>query len=249
MDANSDRICAYTRGQIGWADIFAELSTGDVQWAGTDDDVWLDTGDRTFYLDTPNHDDRERNNREGYALSSPGITKNQIKRVGVRKSPDGFSGGWYLKRVRLWVKGELICDQNNINQWLEDEYRWWASASCGSSRDIVNRLQVKVTTANVAWAGTDDDVTIYLGGRHWNLDNPNHDDFERGHTDTFDLDPGTGLYRSMLSSIRLHKSPDGAAGGWKLKGLQILVNGVSIYNNQIINKWLEDSNRDWYGTS
>lgn len=248
MDANSDRLCAYTRGQIGWADLFAELTTGDVQWAGTDDDVWLDTGDRTYYLDTPNHDDRERNNREAYALSSPGITKSQIKRIGIRKSSDGFSGGWNLRRVRLWLKGELICDQNNINQWLEDEYLWWASTTCGSSSSIVNRLQIRITTADVSWAGTDDDVSIYLGGRHWHLDNPGHDDFERGHTDTFDLDPGTGLYRSMIHSIRIHKSPDGVAGGWKLKGLQILVNGVSIYNNQGINKWLENNDRDWYGT-
>lgn len=248
MDANSDRLCAYTRGQIGWSDLFAEISTGDVQWAGTDDDVWLDTGDRTYYLDTPNHNDRERNNREAYALTSPGITKNQIKRVGIRKSPDGFSGGWNLRRVRLWVKGELICDQNNINQWLEDEYLWWASSTCGTSSDIVNRLQLKITTADVAWAGTDDNVIIYMGGRHWHLDNPNHDDFERGHTDTFDLDPGTGLYRSMISSIRIHKSQDGIAGGWRLRGLQILVNGVIIYNNQSINKWLENNDRDWYGT-
>ncbi len=248
MDANYNRLCAYTKGQIGWGDMFVELTTGDIWWAGTDDTVWLDTGDRTFLLDTANHDDRERGNREGYALAYTGMSKNDVKRVGIRKSSDGFAGGWYLKRVKLWIKGEIICDQNNINQWLEDEYRWWACSTCGSSSDIVNRLQVKVTTANVMWAGTDDDVKITMGGRSWNLDNPGHNDFERGHTDTFDLDPKTGLYRWMISSIRIHKSPDGFAGGWKLKGLRIIVNGSTIYNNQSINKWLEDNNRDWFGT-
>lgn len=248
MDANHDRLCAYTQGQIGWADLFVEVTTGNVDWAGTDDDVWLDIGDRTFFLDTSNHDDRERRNREGYALNYTGITKNEVKRVGIRKSSDGFLGGWYLKRARLWVRGELVCDQNNINQWLEDDYCWWASNTCGSSADIVNRLQVKISTANVSWAGTDDDVTITMGGRSWNLDNPGRNDFERGHTDTFNLDPGTGLYRWMLSSIRVHKSPDGLAGGWKFKGLKILVNGSSIYNNQSINKWLENDHRDWFGT-
>ena len=99
----------------------------------------------------------------------------------------------------------------------------------------------------MTWAGTDDDVTLYLGGRSWSLDNPSHDDFERGHTDTFDLDPGTGLYTSMLSQIRVHKSPDGFAGGWKFEGLEIIVNNATIYNNQSINKWLEDSDRDWFG--
>jgi hypothetical protein len=183
---------------------------------------------------------------EGYALNYTGMTKADVKRIGIRKSSDGWFGGWKLERVKVWVRGELICN-SYANQWLEDEYRWWASLSCGSSSTIVNRLRVRVSTADVTWAGTDDDVTLYLGGRSWNLDNPSHDDFERGHTDTFDLDPGTGLYAPMLSQIRIHKSPDGFAGGWKLKGLEIIVNNATIYNNQGINTWLEDSDRDWFG--
>ena len=248
MDSNQRRLCPWTRAHIGWADLFVELTTADEIYAGTDDDVWLDIGDRTFVLDTPGHDDRERDNVDGYALDYTGVTRDDVKRVGIRKSGDGTAGGWKLKRVRLWVRGELICDANNINQWLEDEYRWWACTTCGASTDIVNQLQVRVTTANVTWAGTDDDVTFYTGGKSWNLDNSGHDDFERGNTDTFDLDPGTGLYRSALGAIRIHKSPDGTAGGWKLKGLRIFVNGAQIYNNQSINKWLEDSDRDWYGS-
>ncbi len=247
MDANNDRLCAYTQGHIGWADLFVELTTGDVNGAGTNDDVWLDIGDRTFYLDTPNHDDRERSNREGYALNYSGVIRSDVKRAGVRKSPDGYHGGWYLKRVRVRVGAELICDQDNINQWLEDEHCWWVCGTCGSSTDIVNSLRVKVTTADAVKAGTDDDVTIFIGGRSWNLDNPGHNDFEQGHTDTFDIDPGTSLYCSMINSVRIHKSPDSDSGGWKLKGLQILVNGTSIYNNQNINKWLEDNDRDWFG--
>jgi hypothetical protein len=41
------------------------------------------------------------------------------------------------------------------------------------------------------------------------------------------------------------KSSDGVAGGWKLKGVQIIANGNTIYNNQAINKWLEDDDRVW----
>jgi hypothetical protein len=244
MDQNTHRICAYTQGHIGWADLFVELTTADELWAGTDDDVWLDIGDRTFYLDTPDHNDREQGNVEGYALNYTGVTKEQIKRVGIRKSPDGFAGGWKLKRVRLWCRGELICDAT-ANQWLEDNYRWWASGTCGTGGGIVNILRVEITTADVMWAGTDDDVTIYLGGRSWNLDNVAHNDFERGHTDAFNLDPGVSLYLSGITTVHIHKSPDGAAGGWKLKGVKVTANGSVIYNNQSINKWLEDNNRDW----
>ena len=60
-------------------------------------------------------------------------------------------------------------------------------------------------------AGTDDDVRVTLQGRSWNLDNDNHDDFERGHTDTFDLDPGSSFYASAIHSVKIHKSRDGIA--------------------------------------
>jgi hypothetical protein len=243
MDGNSRRICGYTRGHIGWGHIFLETTTDDVMWAGTDDDVWLDIGDRQFYIDTPDWDDRERGNVEGYALWSPGLTLADIKRIMIRKSPDGFAGGWRLKRVRVWYGGNLICEQNNINKWLEDDHRVWVG--CITARDIVSTLRVKVTTADVSWAGTDDDITLTLAGRDWDLDNEGHDDFERGNTDTFDLDPGSGLYVSDIHFVRIHKSPDGFAGGWKLKGIEIIVNGNSVYNNQSINQWIEDDHRTW----
>ena len=243
MDANTRRLCGYTRGHIGWADIFLETTTDDVQWAGTDDDVWLDIGNRQFVIDTPDWDDRERGNVEGYALWAPGLQLSDIKRTLIRKSPDGFAGGWRLKRVRVWYGGNLICDRNNINKWLEDDDRVWVG--CITDREIISTLRVQVTTADVSWAGTDDDVTLTLAGRDWNMDNESHDDFERGNTDTFDLDPGTGFYLSDIHSVRIHKSPDGIAGGWKLKGIKIIANGSTIYNNQSINQWIEDDHRTW----
>lgn len=243
MDANSRRLCGYTRGHIGWSDLFVETTTADENWAGTDDDVWVDIGDRAFVLDTPDRDDRERGDREGYALWAPGLQRSDIKRVLIRKSPDGFAGGWKLKRVRVWQGGSLVCDQNNINQWLEDDHRVWVG--CINDRAVISTLRVRITTADVNWAGTDDDVTITLAGRSWNLDNEDHDDFERGDTNSFDLDPGTGFHIGDIHSVRITKSPDGIAGGWKLKGVQVIANGATIYNNQGINKWLEDDDRAW----
>jgi hypothetical protein len=243
MDGNTRRLCAYTRGQIGWADLFVETTTADVAWAGTDDDVWLDIGDREFVLDTPDRDDRERGNREGYALFVGGLERSEVKRILIRKGPDGSAGGWKLQGVRVWHQGDLICERNSINRWLEDNHRVWVG--CITDTSLVSTLTVKITTADVSWAGTDDDVTVTLAGRSWDLDNPGHDDFERGHTDTFDLDPGTGFYTSDIHSVRISKSPDGAAGGWKLKGVQIIVNGATIFNTQSINKWIEDDDRTW----
>jgi len=242
MDGNSRRLCNYSRGHIGWSTLFVETTTADVLWAGTDDTVWVDIGDRAFELDTADHDDRERNNTEGYAIWAPDVRRQDVKRIMIRKSPDGFAGGWRLEHVRAWHQGELICD-SAVNRWLEDDQRVWTG--CIADRDLVSRLRVKITTADVTWAGTDDDVTLTLAGRSWNLDNPDRDDFERGRTDTFDLDPGIGLYRSAIASVRIHKSPDGIAGGWRLKGVEVIVNGSTIYNNQSINRWLEDDQRTW----
>ncbi|SIN77325.1 PLAT/LH2 domain-containing protein [Agromyces cerinus] len=242
MDGNSRRLCGYTRGQIGWGHLFVELTTADELWAGTDDDVWVDIGDHVFTLDTSDHDDRERGNREGYPVWAPWLRRQDVRRVLIRKGPDGSAGGWKLLRVRVWTGGQIICD-SRPNRWLEDDHRFWLG--CVTDRNVLNSLVVRVTTADVSWAGTDDDVTLTLAGRSWNLDNDGRNDFERGNTDTFTLDPGTGLRVSSLASVRLHKSPDGVAGGWRLRGVEIVANGATIYNNQSINRWLEDDTRTW----
>jgi PLAT/LH2 domain len=245
MDQNTRRICPWSRGHVGWAQLFVELTTGDVNFAGTDDDVWLDIGDRVFELDTSGHDDRERNNRDGYPLWVPDLACSEVQRVLIRKSPDGWFGGWRLHQVKLWCRGTVVCD-SIVDRWLENDDRVWVG--CTTDSDVVNRLQARIATADVAWAGTDDDVTLTLAGRNWNLDNPWHDDFERGSTDSFDLDPGAGLHLSDLHQVRIHKSPDGFAGGWKLKGVELIVNGTTIFNNQSINRWLEDDDRTWSTT-
>jgi hypothetical protein len=242
MAGNNHRICPWTRGQIGWSHLFVELTTADVQWAGTDDTVTLDIGDRTFDLDTSGHDDRERNNVDGYPLWVPDLSCAEVQRVLIRKSPDGWAGGWRLHHVKVWCRGAVVCD-SDVDKWLEDDHRLWVG--CTTRSDLVNRLEVKITTADVSWAGTDDDVTLTLAGRSWDLDNEGHDDFERGNTDTFKLDPGSGLHLSDLHTVKIHKSPDGFAGGWKLKGIEILANGSSVFSNQSINRWLEDDDRDW----
>jgi hypothetical protein len=103
MDSNGNAICAYSRGQIGWADIFVEIRTDNEWLSGTDDNVELDIGFRTFSLDTPNHDNFENNNREGYAIWAGGnLSRDEIKRILIRKSDDGLFGGWKLRRIRVF---------------------------------------------------------------------------------------------------------------------------------------------------
>jgi hypothetical protein len=156
MDQNSRRICPWTRGHIGWSHFFVELDTADELWAGTDDEVRLDIGDRSFVLDTADHDDRERDNRDGYPIWAPDVRREDVDRIMIRKSPDGFAGGWKLQGLRAWYQGELLCDEPSIDRWLEDDDRVWVG--CIFDRDLISSLVVKITTADVSWAGTDDDV-------------------------------------------------------------------------------------------
>jgi hypothetical protein len=243
MNKNSRRVCPWTRAHLGWTHLFVELTTYNDSLGGTNDPVWLDIGDKTFVLDTPGHDDREQGNVDGYAIYAPTLTESDFKRVLIRKGSDGNFGGWKLKRVRVWLHGKLLCDRNDINRWLENQTRWWVG--CVNDTTLVNKLRVEVSTADVLLAGTDDDVSITMGGHTWQLDRQVHNDFERGDTGSYELDPRTGLYAAQLTSVKIHKSPDGTAGGWKLKGIRIFVNDAEVFSNQGINKWLENSDRTW----
>ncbi len=240
MDQNDLNLCQYTRAQIGWSDIFVELTTADENYAGTNDTVKLDTGTTSYTLNVPNHDDREKGNKEGYAIWAGGnLSRESIKRILIRKSEDGSYGGWKLKKVKVMHDGDVICE-HTPNKWLEDNDLTYLA--CVYDDSYVNTLSIEVTTADVSNAGTNDDVTLKLAGKSWNLDNAG-DDFERGDTNVFNLDPDTNFKVADITTITITKSSDGCYGGWKLKGLKLIVNGNTIYNNQSINKWLEDDNR------
>ena len=240
MVSHGNTLCGYTRGQIGWADIFVEIRTDDEWLSGTDDHVELDIGFRTFTLDTANHDNFENNNREGYAIWAGGnLGRDEIKRILIRKSSDGVFGGWKLKRIRVFHDGEEICDESPA-VWLEDRKRWFLAKVFDDS--LVNVLKLRVKTADEWLAGTDDDVTLRLAGRSWDIDSDS-DDFERNSQRTYDLDPRTGMRVSDLTTITIEKSPDVAFGGWKLGGLRLTVNGAHVYEDNSINVWLEDNDR------
>ena len=244
MNGNSPRLCAYTQGHLGWADLLVELETSGDKWAGTDDRVWLDIGDREFGLDNPDVNDRERGHVEAYALNYTGVVREEIKRIGLRKGPDGEggpAGGWKPQHIRVWHRGELICDEE-IGVWIEGAYRWWFSQAFVTDSDIVNHLYIDIRTGNDDAAGTADDVTMALGkGGPWLLDQMGYKAFNKGKITTFELDPGPGLYLSQIHSLEIWKAEDSVNGGWLLGGMAISANGKLIYMNDSIEKWLTGS--------
>lgn len=112
----------------------------------------------------------------------------------------------------------------------------------------VSQVLIQVRTGNRRFAGTDDDVSLRLGpGLSFNLDKRLYDDFERGDRDTYSV-PIDAVARNGFSIrdirfVEIHKSRDGLAGGWRLGGIKVVVNGRTLYSNDNIERWLEDDHR------
>lgn len=114
----------------------------------------------------------------------------------------------------------------------------------------VESIELEVKTTDVRWAGTDDDVFLRLGhGLRFPLDKRLYNDFERGDHDTYsvpiDSAVEAGLRVGDITRVGIEKASDGLAGGWKLGGVKLRVNGVVIYDDTHINRWLEDNHRSW----
>jgi hypothetical protein len=123
-----------------------------------------------------------------------------------------------------------------------------------NEREPVESMEVEVRTADVSRAGTDDDVYLRVGPNlRFPLDKRLYDDFERGDRDWYSvpIDDATdhGLRVGDIRQVRIEKSKDGIAGGWKLGGVRLRVNGRTVYTNQHIDRWLEDNHRTWTATN
>ena len=114
----------------------------------------------------------------------------------------------------------------------------------------VESIEVEVRTGDVRWGGTDDDVYLQLSRTHrFQLDKRLYDDFERGDRDTYSVPIDDAVRSGMrvgdITRVQLEKSPDRLAGGWRLGGMRLRVNGRTVYDNQSINRWLENDRRTW----
>ncbi len=94
----------------------------------------------------------------------------------------------------------------------------------------VESIEVEVKTGDVRYAGTDDDVFLRVSPTlRFNLDKRLYDDFERGDRDTYSvpIDEATrdGLRVGDIRQVQIEKASDGAAGGWRLGGVTLKVNG------------------------
>ena len=111
--------------------IRVRVRTGDVRFAGTDDDVYLRISDsRRFPLDKRLYDDFERGDDDTYSVPidgavEDGLQMSDIRYLQLEKSPDRLAGGWRLGGAQVWVNDRLATSDLSINRWLEDNHRTW----------------------------------------------------------------------------------------------------------------------------
>ena len=114
----------------------------------------------------------------------------------------------------------------------------------------VTTMTVEIRTSSRAFAGTDDDVYLRIGPNlRFPLDKRLYDDFERGDRDTYSVPIDSavlaGLKVGDITRVQIEKSPDGVGGGWRLRGVKLVVNGRTLYSRDGIERWLEDNHRTW----
>jgi len=124
----------------------------------------------------------------------------------------------------------------------------------------IGTLTVTIRTADVATAGTDDDIIFGLvrdDGFVWRspvLDKGSGllglggaliNDFERGSCETYYIFmEGNEMPINRIREVFLRKDPDGVGGGWKIGAVTVTINGVPYFDSSV-NTWLEDGRLLW----
>lgn len=121
----------------------------------------------------------------------------------------------------------------------------------GSSyAEPVTTMTVEIRTSSKLYSGTDDDVYLRISPtKRFALDKRLYNDFERGDRDTYSVPIDgavlNGLTVGDITRVQIDKSSDGVGGGWRLRGVKLVVNGRTVYSRDGIERWLEDDHRTW----
>jgi hypothetical protein len=176
--------------------IEVEVKTGDVRFAGTDDDVFLRLGPNLrFPLDKRLYNDFERNDRDTYSVPiddavRAGMRVGDIREVTIEKSRDRLAGGWRLGGVKLIVNGRVLYDNQRVNRWLEKRSLTYTAPNF--VRQAPRGAKIPV------WLRLDEDDLIYGSDDQGDI-NP----FDRRRTISVGYAPGAALQRQTTGGGRL----------------------------------------------
>ncbi|MBX3082494.1 MAG: hypothetical protein KF716_12730 [Anaerolineae bacterium] len=110
-----------------------------------------------------------------------------------------------------------------------------------------NKFEIRVTTGDVSFAGTDANVFITLFGTQsssaeFKLDTPGRDDFERNQTDTFTVTTPQNL--GTITRIRIRHDNSGLASGWFLARITVKNVDTNVRVTFEANRWLATDEGD-----
>jgi len=106
----------------------------------------------------------------------------------------------------------------------------------------IEKIVVELTTCDdKRRSSTDDAIEMYVGGHEWDIDKPHYDDFERGKTDSYDLDVPAGMNSSAFRYLCFKKKAHGKDDDWCLKKVKLTINDKVVYEKDNLNAWLNAS--------
>ncbi|MBI4892585.1 MAG: hypothetical protein HY821_18315 [Acidobacteria bacterium] len=105
----------------------------------------------------------------------------------------------------------------------------------------ISRVQLKLITAGVSNAGTDDNVLASLSDNNSTYLDYGRDDFESGDVFTYDLSLEGIQTMSDIKRLRISKS---GTNGWCIRSLTLFVNGKALYSTDfgLSGRWLDNNN-------
>ncbi|XP_076005611.1 lipoxygenase homology domain-containing protein 1 [Genypterus blacodes] len=210
------------------------IATGDVQYAGTDANIFLTVyganGSTEEMLLAKNEDRFERAQEDTFTLEIDDIAP--LKKIRLRIDGIGSRPDWYF---------DTIVMRNPMNEDVyEFTYENWLSKTKGPKRTNVCELAavvdeeemvekttyfIQVQTSDVGGAGTDANVCLILFGEFGDTgtlalkESTNRNKFERKAKDVFKFPDMLSL--GELSKIRVWHDNKGPAPGWHLDYIDV----------------------------
>uniref|UniRef100_A0A3P9BMX6 Lipoxygenase homology PLAT domains 1 n=1 Tax=Maylandia zebra TaxID=106582 RepID=A0A3P9BMX6_9CICH len=228
------------------------VATGDIQYAGTDTNIFLTVfgaNGSTEEMLLPKNEDFERGQEDTFTLEIDDIAP--LKKIRIRIDGTGSRPDWFLDRRNLTTEEEYLFTYEN-----------WLSKTKGPKRTKVCELAamvddeemvekttyiIQVQTSDVA-AGTDANVFLIVFGEYGDTgtlplkESTNRNKFERKMKDVFRFPDMLSL--GELSKVRVWHDNKGPAPGWHLEYLDVKDEALDNTFRFPCDRWLAKNEDD-----
>lgn len=110
----------------------------------------------------------------------------------------------------------------------------------------IKTIILEITTGKKSRSGTNDLISLQIGGHQWILDKPRYDDFERGKTDIYELDVPPGMDASWFRFLCFQKKiQSGKDDDWQIEKIVLTINGKVVYEKANLDIWMKADRPRW----